>query len=87
MKNLKISKEIICTFAVAILPTFVLGVVSLVSTNNIGQGGVGAQAAFVVGAVGTEDGVVHGDLIVSRQTVERFVHNDCRPAQRAATCR
>lgn len=35
-----------------------------------GQGGVGAQAAFVVGAVGTEDGVVHGGLIVSRQTVE-----------------
>ena len=35
MKNLKISKKIICTFAVVLLLTFVLGVVSLVSTNNI----------------------------------------------------
>lgn len=35
MKNLKISKKIICTFAVVLLLTFVLGVVSLVSTNSI----------------------------------------------------
>lgn len=35
MKNLKISKKIICTFAVVLLLTFILGVVSLVSTNNI----------------------------------------------------
>lgn len=35
MKNLKISKKIICTFAVVLLLTFVLGVVSLISTNNI----------------------------------------------------
>lgn len=35
MKNLKISKKIICTFAVVLLLTFVLGVVSLVSTNHI----------------------------------------------------
>lgn len=35
MKNLKISKKIICTFAIVLLLTFVLGVVSLVSTNNI----------------------------------------------------
>lgn len=34
-ENLKISKKIICTFAVVLLLTFVLGVVSLVSTNNI----------------------------------------------------
>lgn len=35
MKNLKISKKIICTFAVVLLLTFVLGVVSLISINNI----------------------------------------------------
>ena len=35
MKNLKISKKIICTFAVVLLLTFVLGVVSLISTNDI----------------------------------------------------
>lgn len=35
MKNLKISKKIICTFAVVLLLTFVLGVVSLISTNNM----------------------------------------------------
>ena len=35
MKNLKISKKIICTFAVVLLLTFALGVVSLISTNNI----------------------------------------------------
>lgn len=35
MKNLKISKKIICTFAVVLLLTFVLGIVSLVSTNHI----------------------------------------------------